>query len=75
MKIGDLIRVCHFDYNLNGMIGILVRIGKGYGDLKVCYSVRIPSLTYEIGLSEQQCEVLHIRKSNMEKVCYEKNTM
>ena len=58
MQVGDLIRVRHFDYNLNGKIGVLVRIGKGYGDLKVCYSVRIPSLTYEIGLSEVQCEVI-----------------
>ena len=59
MKVGDLIRVRHFDYNLNGKIGVLVRIGKGYGDLRVCYSVRIPNLTYEIGLSEVQCEVIH----------------
>ena len=59
MQIGDLIRVCHFDYNLNGMIGILVRIGKGYGGLKVCYSVRIPNLTYEISLSREQCEVIN----------------
>ncbi len=58
MKVGDLIRVRHFSYNLNGKIGVLVRIGKGYGDLEVCYSVRIPSLTYEIGLSNEQCEVL-----------------
>ena len=39
MQIGDLIRVCHFDYNLNGMVGILMRIGKGYGDLKMADAI------------------------------------
>ena len=59
MKVGDLIRVQHFGSDYNGMIGILMSIRKGYGDdLAVCYSVRIPSLTYEIGLSKVQCEVL-----------------
>ena len=59
MKIGSLIRVQHFDYELNGKVGILMSIRKGYGvSLRVCYSVRIPSLTYEIGLSEVQCEVI-----------------
>ena len=58
MKVGDLVRVRHFGFNYNGKVGILMSIRKGYGDLKVCYSVRIPSLTYEIGLSEVQCEVI-----------------
>ena len=60
MKIGNLIRVRHFDYDLDGKVGILMSIRKGYGvSLRTCYSVRIPSLTYEIGSSEVQCEVIN----------------
>ena len=61
MKIGDLIRVQHFDYELNGKVGILMSIRKGYGISlsQIFYSVRIPSLTYEIGLTAEQCEVIN----------------
>ena len=62
MKIGDLIRVRHFSTSYNGMIGILVGIRKHRMGLAVCYSVRIPSYNYEIGLSREQCEVLTCRK-------------
>jgi hypothetical protein len=60
VKVGDLIRVQHFDYELNGKVGILMSIRKGYGVSlsQIFYSVRIPSLTYEIGLTEVQCEVI-----------------
>ena len=58
MQIGDLVRVQHFSGSYDGMIGILMSIEKHRVGLVDCYSVRIPSLTYEIGLSEQQCEVL-----------------
>ena len=58
MKIGDLIRVRHFGSGYNGMIGILVGIRKHRMGLVDCYSVRIPSYNYEIGLSREQCEVL-----------------
>tara|TARA_R100000388_G_C7181014_1_gene128633 strand:- start:162 stop:338 length:177 start_codon:yes stop_codon:yes gene_type:complete len=57
MKIGDLIRVRHFGSGYNGMIGVLMSIRKMVG-FKDTYSVRIPNLTYEIGLSREQCEVL-----------------
>ena len=58
MKVGDLIRVCHFSVEHNGKIGVLVRIGKANHGFKVSYSVRVPSLNYEISLSNAQCEVL-----------------
>ena len=57
MKIGDLIRVRCFGGSYNGKIGILMSIRKMVG-FKESYSVRIPSLVYEIGLSREQCEVL-----------------
>ena len=57
MKIGSLIRVRHFGSGYNGMIGILMSIRKEVG-FKDSYSVRIPSLVYEIGLTREQCEVL-----------------
>lgn len=58
MQVGDLIRVRHFGVEHNGKIGVLVRIGKANHGFKVSYSVRIPSLTYEISLTNVQCEVL-----------------
>lgn len=58
MKIGSLIRVQHFGSGYNGMIGILVGIHKHRMGLVDCYSVRIPSYNYEIGLTREQCEVL-----------------
>ena len=58
MKIGSLIRVQHFGTGYNGMIGILVSICKHRMGLIDCYSVRIPNITYEIGLSREQCEVI-----------------
>ena len=64
MQVGDLIRVRHHGVEHNGKIGVLVRIGKANMNtctshgFKVFYSVRIPSLTYEISLTNVQCEVL-----------------
>ena len=58
MKVGDLIRVQHFASGYNGMIGILVSIRENRMGLIDCYSVRIPNITYEIGLSREQCEVI-----------------
>ena len=58
MKIGSLIRVQHFGSGYNGKIGILVGIRKHRMGLVDCYSVRIPSYNYEIGLTREQCEVL-----------------
>ena len=57
MKIGDLIRVQHFGTNHNGKVGILMSVRTSFGS--ICYSVHIPSLTYEIHLSIEQCEVIH----------------
>ena len=58
MKVGDLIRVRHFPLTaVNGKVGILMSIRKEVG-FKDTYSVRIPSLVYEIGLTIEQCEVL-----------------
>ena len=57
MKVGDLIRVRHFGSGENGKIGILVNIHLPVGHV-ACYVVRIPSLSYEIGLSIEQCEVI-----------------
>ena len=57
MKVGDLIRVRYFGSSYNGKVGILMSIRKQVG-FKDTYSVRIPSLVYEIGLTREQCEVL-----------------
>ena len=57
MKIGSLIRVRHLGSKYNGKVGILmcIHIVSGFRD---SYSIRIPSYEYEIGLSEEQCEVI-----------------
>lgn len=57
MKIGDLIRVRH-NSNHNGKIGVLVAICivSGFRD---SYVVRIPNLSYELGLSREQCEAIN----------------
>ena len=57
MQVGDLIRVCHFGGNYNGKVGVIVAISENIG-FRTSFAVRIPSLTYEIGLSREQCEVL-----------------
>jgi len=56
MKVGSLIRVRH-DWRLNGKIGVLVAIRKRAG-FRDSYVVRIPSLSYAIDLSIEQCEVI-----------------
>ncbi len=57
MKVGSLIRVRH-DSKYNGKIGVLLCIHKSAG-FRDSYVVRIPSLSYEIGLSREQCEVIN----------------
>ncbi len=57
MKIGDLIRVRHLGSRYNGKVGILMCIHTVSG-FRDSYSIRIPSLTYEIGLYKEQCEVI-----------------
>ena len=58
MKVGSLIRVQHFGNMYNGKVGILMSVTKMVG-FKDTYSVRIPSLVYEIGLTREQCEVIN----------------
>ena len=57
MKIGNLIRVRHFGSSYNGKVGVIVAIFENIG-FRTSFAVRIPNLTYEIGLSREQCEVL-----------------
>ena len=57
MKIGSLIRVRHFGSKYNGKVGILMYIHTVSG-FRDSYSIRIPSYEYEIGLFEEQCEVI-----------------
>ena len=57
MKIGDLIRVRHFGSSYNVKVGVIVAIFENIG-FRTSFAVRIPNLTYEIGLSREQCEVL-----------------
>ena len=57
MRIGDLIRVRHFGSGENGKIGILGNIHLPVGHV-ACYVVRIPNLSYELGLSREQCEAI-----------------
>ena len=58
MRVGSLIRVQHFGNRYNGKVGILMSVRKMVG-FKEIYSVRIPSLVYEIGLTREQCEVVN----------------
>ena len=58
MKIGDLIRVRECNSLYNGKVGILMCIHTVSG-FRDSYSIRIPSLTYEIGLFKEQCEVIN----------------
>ena len=61
MKIGSLIRVRHASDKYNGHIGILVSILHVTG-FRDTYSVHIPSLAYEVGLTREQCEVINADK-------------
>ena len=58
MKIGSLIRVCHFGRSCNGKIGVIVAISETVG-FRTDYAVRIPCDNYEISLSREQCEVIN----------------
>ena len=58
MKVGSLIRVRECNSLYNGKVGILMCIHRMVGFVD-SYSVRIPSYEYEIGLSEEQCEVIN----------------
>ena len=57
MKIGSLVKIRHAGGRFNGQIGILMCIQAVPG-FRDNYSIRIPSLTYEIGLFKEQCEVI-----------------
>lgn len=57
MKIGDLIEIQHFHPKYDGKIGIVIRINKRVGFVD-SYSIRVPSMTYEIGLAVEQCKVI-----------------
>jgi len=58
MKTGSLIRVRHAADKYNGHIGILTSILHVTG-FRDTYSVYIPSLAYEIGLTKEQCEAIN----------------
>ena len=58
MKIGSLVRIQHFGDRYNGQVGIIMSVRRVVG-FKDSYSVRIPTYRYEIGLYEEQCEVIN----------------
>ena len=58
MKIGSLIRIRHLGYIYNGQVGVIMSVRRVVGFVD-SYSVRIPSYSYEIGLFEEQCEVIN----------------
>jgi hypothetical protein len=59
MKVGDLVRIQHFNYEKwNGKIAIVMGVCKRVGFVD-SYSVKIPNMRYEIGLTREQCEVLN----------------
>lgn len=58
MKVGSLIRIRHFGDRYNGKVGIIMSVRREVGFVD-SYSVRIPSYGYEIGLYEEQCEVIN----------------
>ena len=58
MKAGDLVRIQHFTDRYNGKVAIVMRVCKRAGFVD-SYSVKIPSMRYEIGLAREQCEVLN----------------
>ena len=57
MKKGDLIKIQHFHPKYDGKIGIVMRINKRVGFVD-SYAIRVPSMTYEIGLAVEQCKVI-----------------
>ena len=58
MKKGDLVRIQHFTDRYNGKIAIIMRVCKRVGFVD-SYSVKIPSMRYEIGVARDQCEVIN----------------
>ena len=58
MNKGDLVRIQHFTDRYNGKIAIVMRVCKRAGFVD-SYSVKIPSMRYEVGLAREQCEVLN----------------
>jgi len=57
MKIGSLIRVRHFGDSYNGKVGVVMEMCEQSG-FRTSYAVRIPNISYCIGLYIEQCEVL-----------------
>ena len=56
IKVGSLVQIQHFA-KYNGMIGIVIQICKITGFVD-SYVVKIPNVTYELGVYEEQCKVL-----------------
>ena len=57
MKVGDLVRIQHFQIRFNGKFGIVMAIDFAVGFVAT-YSIRVPSFDFEIGLTREQCEVI-----------------
>jgi len=57
MKIGDLVRIQHFQIRFNGKLGIIMAIDSAVGFVTT-YSIRVPSFDFEVALFEEQCEVI-----------------
>ena len=58
MKIGSLIRIRHSGDRYNGQFAIIMSVHTMVGFVDN-YSVHIPSYRHEIGLTEEQCEVIN----------------
>ena len=58
MQVGSLVRIRHFGDRYNGQVGIIMSVRRVVG-FKDSYSVRIPTYRYEIGVYDEQCEVIN----------------
>lgn len=57
IKVGSLVQIQHFHRLYNGKIGFVIRVYKRAGFVD-SYVIRIPDMTYEMGLAIEQLKVL-----------------
>ena len=57
VKVGSLVQIQHFHSMYNGKIGFVTQVCKRAGFVD-SYVIRVPNMTYEIGLAIEQLKVI-----------------
>ena len=57
IRVGSLVQIQHFHSMYNGKIGYVIRVCKRPG-FRDSYAIRVPTMTYEMGLIIEQLKVL-----------------